>query len=208
MSTVSSSLWQELKSKDYRAAFAELQLKRGVPFQIRAMLKKRKWTQETLAEKSGLTQGVISRAQNPGYGNLTVNTINRIGVGFDVAFLGRFVSFGEFVEWFRNLSEESAGSVESFEEEFQRLLLAPPMPAKRRRRPMRRSKPAKKRAIYIDTMKEVIPTPNPSQGSQAPLIPNSSESNGEERRRRVFSNSPSPADATNNFMQLRMGGIR
>ncbi|MGH7829462.1 MAG: helix-turn-helix domain-containing protein, partial [Candidatus Binatia bacterium] len=89
-----SEVWHKLaKSKKYREEFVAAQLKRGIPFQARALLKNRKWSQEILAEKSGLTQGVVSRALSPNYGNLTLNTIIRIAAGFDVAFVGKFVPF-------------------------------------------------------------------------------------------------------------------
>jgi transcriptional regulator with XRE-family HTH domain len=113
-----SNTWTQLaESKEFRDEFSALQLKRGVAFQVRALLKQRGWTQAELAERANLTQGVVSRAQNPDYGNLTINTINRIAAGFDVAFLGRFVPFGELVDWFENLSEDSV-QVESFDREF------------------------------------------------------------------------------------------
>lgn len=116
-----SNLWGQLaESKEFREEFCALQLKRGVAFQIRALLKKRGWTQGKLAEKAKLTQGVVSRAQDPNYGNLTVNTINRLAAGFDVAFLGLFVPYSILVEWFENLSEE-LGNIESFESEYQQL---------------------------------------------------------------------------------------
>jgi transcriptional regulator with XRE-family HTH domain len=118
--TVSSDLWHKLSNREYRASFAALQLKRGVPFQIRAILKKRGWTQEKLAEQAELTQGVISRAQDPDYGNLTINTISRLAAGFDVAFVGEFVPFSRLVDWFQNLSEDS-GEIESFNREYAQL---------------------------------------------------------------------------------------
>jgi transcriptional regulator with XRE-family HTH domain len=114
-----------------------LQLKRGVAFQIRALLKKRGWTQGKLAENAKLTQGVISRAQDPNYGNLTVNTINRVAAGFDVAFIGLFVPFGTLVEWFENLSEE-LGEVESFEAEYRQVVQGKRL-KQHRRPPKRRS---------------------------------------------------------------------
>src|SRR5712691_11808900 len=116
--SMTSKLWQKFaRSKKYREEFVAAQVKRGIPFQARALLKAREgWTQETLAEKAGLTQGVVSRALNPNYGNLTLNTIIRIAAGFDVAFIGKFVPFSELETWFTNLSENSA-QVTSFEEE-------------------------------------------------------------------------------------------
>jgi transcriptional regulator with XRE-family HTH domain len=109
-----SKIWAKLSNKKYRRAFVEAELKRGVPFQIRAMRKKLGWSQEKLAQASGLTQGVISRAEDPNYGNLTFNTVLDIASGFDVAFIGRFVPFSELAKWVENLSEESA-QVASFE---------------------------------------------------------------------------------------------
>lgn len=112
-------LWTKFREKPeaYREEFVSAQVKRAIPFQIRAMLKERGWTQDKLAERSGLEQGVVSRAANPNYGNLTLNTIIRIAAGFDVAFIGQFVPFSELGRWFTNLSEAEIGNVPSFEEE-------------------------------------------------------------------------------------------
>ena len=80
------------------------------------MLKKSGLSQEDLAARAGITQGVVSRAANPEYGNLTINTIIRIAAGFDVAFIGKLVPFSELAKWFVDLSEDSL-QVKTFEEE-------------------------------------------------------------------------------------------
>lgn len=108
-----SKIWEKLRDKAYREAFVTAQLKRGLPTQIRVMLKDRGWTQDDLARRSGLKQGAISRASDPDYGNLTINTILRIASGFDVAYIGRFVPFSDLARWYSRLSE-SALSVSSF----------------------------------------------------------------------------------------------
>jgi transcriptional regulator with XRE-family HTH domain len=111
------ALWRKLAaSKKYREEFVAAQVKRGIPFQIQTLMKHKDFSQERLAKQSGLTQGVISRAANPDYGNLTLNTIIKIAGGFDVAFVGKFVPFSELGNWFANLSEEAV-RVKSFEEE-------------------------------------------------------------------------------------------
>jgi transcriptional regulator with XRE-family HTH domain len=110
------SLWRKLRAKKYRERFVAAQVKRGIPFQIQTLMKQKNFSQEKLAKESGLTQGVISRAANPDYGNLTLNTIIKIAGGFDVAFVGKFVPFSELAGWFVNLSE-NAVSVKSFREE-------------------------------------------------------------------------------------------
>jgi len=115
-----SNLWEKLRNKKYRKAFVEAQLKRGLPFQISALRKKRGWSQAELAEMSRLTQGVISRAENPDYGNLTFNTVLEIASGLDMAFIGKFVPFSELVKWHEDLSEESV-LVPTFAEEDEKL---------------------------------------------------------------------------------------
>ena len=115
--TTFNDLWHKFADdKEDREEFVAAQVKRGIPFQIRALLKQHKLSQEQLAQQSKLTQGVISRAQNPNYGNLTLNTLIRIAAGFDVAFIGKFVPFSELGKWFIELSEESV-KVANFEAE-------------------------------------------------------------------------------------------
>jgi transcriptional regulator with XRE-family HTH domain len=85
-----------------------------IPLQVRVLRKQRDWTQAHLAGESKLTQGVISRAEDPEYGNLTVNTLVRIGAGFDCAFVGRFVPFSELGRWYVALENEKALEVPTF----------------------------------------------------------------------------------------------
>lgn len=109
-----SELYKKLTDKQYREAFVSAQIKRVVPMQIRSLRNQRHWKQTDLAEAAGLTQGAISRAEDPDYGNLTINNLLRIAAGFDVAFVGRFVSFSELGKWYVNLSDEKSLMVPSF----------------------------------------------------------------------------------------------
>jgi transcriptional regulator with XRE-family HTH domain len=111
-----SDVWQKLSTKRYRSAFARTQFKRLVPLQIQSLRRHRGWSQEVLAANAKLTQGVISRAEDQDYGNLTVNTILSIAEGFDVAFVGRFVPFSELDKWYVNLSHATM-NVPSFDDE-------------------------------------------------------------------------------------------
>lgn len=111
--------WRKLaNSREYREAFVSTFFKADVPFQIRTLRKQRGWSQAQLAAAANLTQGVISRAEDPDYGNLAVNTILRIAAGLDVAFLGTFIPFSDLLRWRANQSEDSI-RVPSFEEEHQ-----------------------------------------------------------------------------------------
>ena len=112
-----SNLWAKLtRSKEYRDAFVSSQLKRGIPSQLRVILKRRGWNQGDLAEHSNLTQGAISRACDPDYGNLTFNNVLKIAAGLDVAFVGKFVPFSDLAKWYDNLSEDALDVV-AFEDD-------------------------------------------------------------------------------------------
>jgi len=112
-----SSLWEKLSNRAYREAFAASVVKRMVPLQIRVLRKQRDWSQARLASESSLTQGVISRAEDPEYGNLTVNTLVRIAAGFDCVYVGRFVPFSGLAKWYSDLSNEQLLEVPSFEKD-------------------------------------------------------------------------------------------
>lgn len=120
-------IWQKLaKSKRYREQFVAAQVKRGIPFQIRALMKNQGLSQEKLAAQAQLTQGVISRAADPNNGNLTLNTVIRIAAGFDVAFIGMFVPFSDLVKWYSAMSEKS-GAILNFTKEDEKSDLASEM---------------------------------------------------------------------------------
>jgi transcriptional regulator with XRE-family HTH domain len=106
--SIFKKLWEKFSaSKRYREEFVAAQVKRGIPLQLRFLMKKAALSQAELARRSGLTQGVVSRAADPEYGNLTVNTLVRIAAGLDMAFVGKWVPFSELGKWFIDLSEES-----------------------------------------------------------------------------------------------------
>jgi transcriptional regulator with XRE-family HTH domain len=104
------------RSKDFRAAFVKSHTKRLLPMQIRELMEQRGYTQTQVADLSSVSQGTISRAIDPEYGNLTVNTCVSIAEGFDVAFIGAFIPYSRFLEW---LDEEGEFvDIPAFTEEF------------------------------------------------------------------------------------------
>ena len=117
MITFDDIWWKFSKSKKYRESYALSLLKRSVAFQIKTLRKKYFGSQVELAEAAGITQGVVSRAEDQDYGNLTFNTVGRIAGGLDMAFIGRFVPFSELAKFSMELSEEEFLSIPTFEEE-------------------------------------------------------------------------------------------
>ena len=110
------------KSKQYRETFVAAAIKGMLPKQIKVLRKQRDWSQSELAKTAGLTQGVVSRAEDPGYGNLTINSLLRIAAGFDCVFVGRFVTFSEFTRWYADIDHEKKLEVFSFNDEPSSLL--------------------------------------------------------------------------------------
>lgn len=111
-------IWAKLStSKKYRESYALAFLKRSVAFQIKTLRKKHCASQAELAEAAGITQGVVSRAEDQDYGNLTFNTVGRIAGGLDMAFIGQFVPFSDLAKFSINLSEEQFANLPTFEEE-------------------------------------------------------------------------------------------
>jgi transcriptional regulator with XRE-family HTH domain len=115
-------MWAKLASKRYREEFALALLKRSVAFQIKTLRKNHCGSQAALAERAKVTQGVVSRAEDQDYGNLTFNTVGRIAGGLDMAFIGRFVSFSDLMRFSRQLSEDEFISIPTFTEEQDRAL--------------------------------------------------------------------------------------
>jgi transcriptional regulator with XRE-family HTH domain len=115
--TMFKDIWTKLSDKSYREHYALSLLKRSVAFQIKTLRKKHCGSQAVLAERSQLTQGVVSRAEDQEYGNLTFNTVGRIAAGLDMAFVGKFVPFSELAKFAKELSEDEFVHVPTFEEE-------------------------------------------------------------------------------------------
>jgi|ERR1035438_186112 transcriptional regulator with XRE-family HTH domain len=129
MNTFNDVWWKLGRDKKYRASFALAFLKRSIPFQIKVLRKKHCGSQAILAERANLTQGVVSRAEDQDYGNLTFNTVGRIAAGFDLAFIGRFVPFSDLVKFSQDLSEEEFAGISTFEEETAALNLGSVQPS-------------------------------------------------------------------------------
>jgi len=94
------------RGKEYREAFVESEISIGIPFQIRAIREKRKWSQQDLAEKTGKKQSVISQLENPNYGRLSLSTLKTLAAAFDCGLLVRFVPYSELIWRATNLSPD------------------------------------------------------------------------------------------------------
>lgn len=113
-----SKIVRKLRDPEYRKAFVASQISIGIPFQLRAMLKARDWTQERLAERTGMLQPRISAILKPGKTRLNIETLRRLAEAFDCALIVRFAPFSELINWSDKFSPDEF-MVPAFDEEVQ-----------------------------------------------------------------------------------------
>ena len=109
-------MFNDLANRGFRRAFLEENIKTGIAFQVRALREKNKWSQPKLGERAGKTQSVISRIEDPNYGNFTIRTLLDLARAFDVALLVKFVSYSQLITELKDLSPKAL-AVSSYEEE-------------------------------------------------------------------------------------------
>ncbi len=118
---------KDLLNKEYRDAFVAESVKTGIAFQNRALRLSNDWSQKDLGERAGKPQNVISRIEDPDYGNFTIRTLLDLASALDVALLVRFVSFGQLMQQLKDVSPEAL-AVPSFEKEQEMLSQASKSP--------------------------------------------------------------------------------
>jgi hypothetical protein len=100
-----STLREEFQDSEYRRAYAESLANTIIATQIRLL--RGSMTQAQFAELAGLKQSRISAMEDENYSAWSTTTLKRLAAAKDVVFLGRFVTFGELLDWSRRLSESS-----------------------------------------------------------------------------------------------------
>jgi hypothetical protein len=99
------SLKEEFKDREYRLAYADSFANTVIATQIRLLRGDK--TQAEFADKVGMKQSRISAMEDENYSAWSTNTLKQIAGENDVVFLGRFVSYGELLDWSRRFSEEA-----------------------------------------------------------------------------------------------------
>lgn len=105
--TTISKIAEKLRDAAYRKAFVSSQINVGIPFQIRALLKARGWTQEQLGERTDMLQPRVSGLMTPGKTRPNIETLRRIAEAFDCGLLVRFAPFSDLARWSENFDPES-----------------------------------------------------------------------------------------------------
>ncbi len=93
-----------LNNPTFRDAYVFEHLKTGIAYQIRAMRDENEWTQGRLGEEAKKPRNVITRLEDPNYGQFSLQTLREIAAAFNVALLVKFVPFSRLVEEYDDVS--------------------------------------------------------------------------------------------------------
>lgn len=102
-----SKLFARLKDKKYRNQFVAGEVRRTIPFQLRALRAERKWTQADLGKEAEMPQTVISRIENGDAASLSIKTLLKLASALDVALVVRFEPIDRLINWVDGLSAEA-----------------------------------------------------------------------------------------------------
>lgn len=107
-----------LNNEAFRDAYVFEHIKTGIAYQIRAMRDEREWTQGRLGEEAKKPRNVITRLEDPNYGQFSLQTLREIASAFDVALLVKFVSFSTLLQEYADVSPQAlvAASVKDSKE--------------------------------------------------------------------------------------------
>ncbi len=95
MSELAERLAQEFADKDYAHAYMESHAVSRLAAQLYALRKQRDWSQQQLAERSGIAQERISKIESANFNSITLSILNKLARAFDVDVRVAFESFSQ-----------------------------------------------------------------------------------------------------------------
>jgi len=116
MSALADKLKESFQSSEYRHGYADEFLNSSIATQIKVLREQRDWTQQQLAEKTGMQQARISVLENVNYSSHSITTLRRIAEAYDLTLNVSFEEFGKRLTDIDRFSRESLERF-SFEED-------------------------------------------------------------------------------------------
>lgn len=107
MSELASTLFEEFTDREYAHAYLQENSNLRIAAQIRAIRMERGWTQEELAERTGMKQARISKIESADFDSLSLTTLRRMAEAFDVNLSVKFSSVIDAIADIESLSPET-----------------------------------------------------------------------------------------------------
>lgn len=86
------------EDSDYRHGYMEAFTDSWIATQIRVLREQRGWTQQDLAQRTGMRQSTIARLESTEYSGRSVRSLQRLAEAFDVTVTVAFESFSEALD--------------------------------------------------------------------------------------------------------------
>lgn len=96
----------EFSDKEYAHSYMESHAVSRLATQIHVLRKQRNWSQEQLANETGIAQETISKIESANFNSLTMKTLQKLSRAFDVNLHIAFESFSQGILDVANLNRE------------------------------------------------------------------------------------------------------
>jgi transcriptional regulator with XRE-family HTH domain len=93
------ALWTKFQDREYRESFVATHLTNNISAQIYCTREARGWTQQQLADATGMAQTRICLMENSSYESYTITTLKRLASAYDVALVVRFEPYSHLLDW-------------------------------------------------------------------------------------------------------------
>jgi len=107
MSELTKNWIREFQDKETRHIYAENFLNTFIATQLKVLREDREWTQQQLAEETGMKQERISVLEDVNYESWTIKTLKRFAWAFDLVLSIKFENFGTFLKDYDSFSRDN-----------------------------------------------------------------------------------------------------
>jgi transcriptional regulator with XRE-family HTH domain len=94
MNELRDELWHDFQDEEYAHTYVEDFLSAEIATQIKVLREQRRFTQQQLAELTGMAQPRLSLLEDVNYGSWSIKTLKKLARAFDVTLKVSFETFG------------------------------------------------------------------------------------------------------------------
>lgn len=107
MKELNDILIEEFLDKEYAHSYVDEFLNLKIATAIKVLREQREWTQEQLADESGMKQSRVSLLENVNYSSWSLSTLKKLAWAFDLTLDVDFKEFSERIFDISNLNKET-----------------------------------------------------------------------------------------------------